>query len=641
MGEEVMKKTRDTLGKIIKKPPLTDKLLSKPPFRFLHDIFTEVIRTTGFLNGLFTSSEMDSKNVSAKEDKMAFLQKVIDVVSIVSGDQLAARPSKIVAGHEPEKTNELLQAIAKCIHKNVSSDDAVQQVLTGKKTSSKVQEKPPTGSSKKKEGKENRERPDEQRRKKKDRDEKPEREKSSDRRKRSAGKERRERSRDKESNKEQGAGEGNEEKESVRSRDKSRDKDRHKEERSRDRKERKESKTKIKPIQKGSPKKNQEQKSPTKNLQRVPSKETKSSRSSLRRKKSDTEESRNEKSRRKKSLSRREEDVERNEMESEGREREIDGEEERPQAPDNQEEQAESNEKPASSRPPRPASAKGHRRRPAPDRGSRGAPVEGQDSSPSDRARSRPARPPSARPAAPRVRQRPDAAEEEIARMESAGRQRTAPIIVDRGSRPAGEGMSSSEDEDEQFLVQEEDVQPPEMGKLSPMLNGNVNGDVDEEGEHGGLVRKILETKKELETSAAKGTNAKRKTEIERSPVNEVQRRKERELVMRDIEKLRGSVQKLCRSAVPLGKIIDYIQEDMDSMQNELIQWKKENKQHAAKLKEEESITTKTIEPLQAELEELDRNITSQLDMIAASKCNVIRNQEKIDKMVAGVTAQA
>ncbi|XP_077974633.1 TRAF3-interacting protein 1-like isoform X4 [Styela clava] len=575
MGEEVMKKTRDTLGKIIKKPPLTDKLLSKPPFRFLHDIFTEVIRTTGFLNGLFTSSEMDSKNVSAKEDKMAFLQKVIDVVSIVSGDQLAARPSKIVAGHEPEKTNELLQAIAKCIHKNVSSDDAVQQVLTGKKTSSKVQEKPPTGSSKKKEGKENRERPDEQRRKKKDRDEKPEREKSSDRRKRSAGKERRERSRDKESNKEQG--EGNEEKESVRSRDKSRDKDRHKEERSRDRKERK----------------------------------------------------------------RREEDVERNEMESEGREREIDGEEERPQAPDNQEEQAESNEKPASSRPPRPASAKGHRRRPAPDRGSRGAPVEGQDSSPSDRARSRPARPPSARPAAPRVRQRPDAAEEEIARMESAGRQRTAPIIVDRGSRPAGEGMSSSEDEDEQFLVQEEDVQPPEMGKLSPMLNGNVNGDVDEEGEHGGLVRKILETKKELETSAAKGTNAKRKTEIERSPVNEVQRRKERELVMRDIEKLRGSVQKLCRSAVPLGKIIDYIQEDMDSMQNELIQWKKENKQHAAKLKEEESITTKTIEPLQAELEELDRNITSQLDMIAASKCNVIRNQEKIDKMVAGVTAQA
>ena len=40
--EAAVKATIGSMGKLIKKPPMTDKLLRKPPFRFLHDIITEV-----------------------------------------------------------------------------------------------------------------------------------------------------------------------------------------------------------------------------------------------------------------------------------------------------------------------------------------------------------------------------------------------------------------------------------------------------------------------------------------------------------------------------------------------------------------------------------------------------------------------
>lgn len=49
-----------------------------------------------------------------KDAKISFLQKAIDVVVMVSGEPLLAKPARIVAGHEPERTNELLQRIGKC-----------------------------------------------------------------------------------------------------------------------------------------------------------------------------------------------------------------------------------------------------------------------------------------------------------------------------------------------------------------------------------------------------------------------------------------------------------------------------------------------------------------------------------------------
>ena len=58
---------------------------------------------------------------SDKEGKIKYLEKVIDCVSFALGENLTAKPSKIVSGQEPQKTNEFLQALAQIIDKKIGT----------------------------------------------------------------------------------------------------------------------------------------------------------------------------------------------------------------------------------------------------------------------------------------------------------------------------------------------------------------------------------------------------------------------------------------------------------------------------------------------------------------------------------------
>ncbi|XP_066271131.1 TRAF3-interacting protein 1-like, partial [Branchiostoma lanceolatum] len=123
----------------------------------------------------------------------------------------------------------------------------------------------------------------------------------------------------------------------------------------------------------------------------------------------------------------------------------------------------------------------------------------------------------------------------------------------------------------------------------------------------------------------------------EKPLVSDAAWRKEREMVSKEVEKLRAAIQVLCRSANPLGKVMDYVQEDMDAMQKELGVWRKENKELDMAIKREQSITNSEVEPLKAQLSELDQAMADQLDQIAAVKANIMRNDDKINKMMASM----
>ena len=86
---------------------------------------SEVQRTTGYAPDLFDAHETNSANVKDKDAKVAYLTKILACVAIDAGEPAPiARPLKIVAGLEPERTNAFLQALATCAAKGDGSDAA-------------------------------------------------------------------------------------------------------------------------------------------------------------------------------------------------------------------------------------------------------------------------------------------------------------------------------------------------------------------------------------------------------------------------------------------------------------------------------------------------------------------------------------
>ncbi|XP_068602487.1 TRAF3-interacting protein 1 [Brachionichthys hirsutus] len=635
MNETSIKRTQDTLGKIIKKPPLTQKLLGRPPFRFLHDVFTEVIRTTGFMKGLYGENELKADNVKDKESKMTFLQKAIDAVMLVSGEPLAAKPGHIVAGHEPEKTNELLQAIAKCCLNKMSSDDAVKRVLAGEKGDMKTK-----ASTSRPQDKENREGGE----RRLDREEKKniiehsgsKAKKTSDQPKEQESRRRQSEKQDRTAKQDRHANDRDNDKkpdQEHRGKDydkrKRRDRDHHSKDRDRDERrdkdpEKYKEEGRIKERDKGKDRERDSEKAKDKKRDRERTRERDPDRERDKEKRRDREKEQDKQTEHKEaagSSKTGENGKLKPRVSEEPRRAATEEMSNRTRSPPAEPKPDEQSDGP--SRIPRPSSAKGQRRRPtisnraeSDSEGDADAQLNQKPASQengitavSDVASRKIARPSSARPAPPPVKRQQsytDLAQSE--RMSSA--KPLAPVIMDE--------KRLSEDEDEQFVI--DVVRPPPD---APVMREEPREMVDSEEKHGGLVKKILETKKDYEASSKTTPNV----------VSEAAQRRQRDMVTKELEQLDSSIQMVCSSTLPLGTCMNYVQEDMDAMRAERNSWRQRNQEYAQALLQEERETDRVLDPLLAELSELELLIKKEHEKIFTSKSNILKNQDKIQKM--------
>lgn len=580
------------------------------------------------MKGLYSEAEMKSDNVKDKDAKIAFLQKAIDVVIMVTGESLAVKPARIVAGHEPERTNELLQAIAKCCLNKLSSDEAVQKVLAGEKTdvkgktSSKLQ---------------NREsKAEEQKSHKEGRGESELKEKSVNQDQKYKEELKEEESKSKESDK----------RKDYENRHKNLDKDSFKEGEKHEREKNKTRSTKqgretekIRDKEKGD---GEAEKDLEHNKERERKheggREKDRAKEKEKNREKDKEHDKN-RERGKDKDKRRERGKEAEHSREQGKEKKSTGSDEsivkKPAERSLKEKADVDKDSENSVKISKQHSTKGLRQRSKPINEGESASdaedvlnttapekivvaesVEIANEPPQITQRKLP-RPSSARPAPPRIKSQEST---EVLLPERNGSAKiVSNVIIDK----------EEEDDDDQFVV-EAALHLPEITEMAMEPTVELEGDE----KHGGLVKRILETKKDYELSQLP------KSEKDKPLMSEAAKRKEKDIVAKEIDKFRGSIQSLCRSVLPLGKIMDYIQEDVDAMKNELQIWNNENKQLEESLQKEQGITDSVVEPLKAELAELDQLIKDEQDKICAKRANILKNNEKIQKMIHNINSR-
>ena len=135
--EDEVAATKTALKPIVTgpKPPLSTKLLTRPPFRYLQDLVNSISKTTSFGQGLFVGIPSgDDPKVTTREYKVEYVRRLITCIGLGIGRALDCTASMVVAGSECEKTNRMLQHLAAvATDENIDQAGLVRRTVDGEK----------------------------------------------------------------------------------------------------------------------------------------------------------------------------------------------------------------------------------------------------------------------------------------------------------------------------------------------------------------------------------------------------------------------------------------------------------------------------------------------------------------------------
>ena len=134
--------TGKLFSSLIEKPKMTEKLLKKPPPKYIYDIILNTMNKTNFPKGLLNDQEMDHKYFEADpHHKLAILQKVIDITKIVMNENFEIKTTNILKGEQPDKTNYFLRMFYKAATNGKDNTPLIEKYLENQ-TKKEVKKKP-------------------------------------------------------------------------------------------------------------------------------------------------------------------------------------------------------------------------------------------------------------------------------------------------------------------------------------------------------------------------------------------------------------------------------------------------------------------------------------------------------------------